>query len=176
LESYLKSEILDSAFRIDCSGEYEDCDNEELEKFREACSTKLKEVLEKPLAIDNQKNFAKEISPEVVEHMTALNDKAALPHCDACCYMCKSLCIAANHDTKLTPHDTIHQPGGIAGLNLFSSDELDSTKCSQGYEQDDTFYLNKDYIIFYNYKDYSKSFKGGKILGSTKKCQCANTF
>jgi hypothetical protein len=163
LEGYLKSEILGSAFRIDCRDEYEDCDNEELKKFREACSTKLKEVLEKPLAIENQENFAEEISPEVVQHMIALNDKAALPRCDACCYMCKSLCIeAANHDTTLTPHDTIHQPGGIAGLNLFNNDELDSTTCSQGYEQDDTFYLNKDYSVFYNYKDYSKIFPGWK--------------
>ncbi|EFX66291.1 hypothetical protein DAPPUDRAFT_116524 [Daphnia pulex] len=78
-----KSDFLGSAFRIDCRGEYEDCDNEELNKFREACS--------------------------------------------------------ANHDTKLTPHDTIHQPGGIAGLNL-----------------------NKDYSVFYNYKDYSKIFPGWK--------------
>jgi hypothetical protein len=61
-------------------------------------------VLEKPLAIENQENFAEEISPEVV----ALNDKAALPRCDACCQLCKSLCIEA------AKHGTIHQPGGIA--------------------------------------------------------------
>lgn len=66
LEGYLKSEILGSTFRIDCRDEYEDCDNEELKKFRKACSTKLKEVLEKQPAIKNRENFAEEISPEVV--------------------------------------------------------------------------------------------------------------
>jgi hypothetical protein len=32
----LQSEILGSAFLIDCSGEYEDCDNEEKKEFQEA--------------------------------------------------------------------------------------------------------------------------------------------
>jgi hypothetical protein len=67
--SYLQSEILGSAFRIDFSGEYEDCDNEEKKEFQEACWTKLIEVLEKQEAITNHREYFEELIPKVVQHI-----------------------------------------------------------------------------------------------------------
>jgi hypothetical protein len=86
--SYLQSEILGLTFRIDFSGEYEDCDNEEKKEFQEACWTKLIEVLEKQEAITNHREYFEELIPKVVQHIKNANDKAALPRCDACCPLC----------------------------------------------------------------------------------------
>ncbi|XP_046636048.1 uncharacterized protein LOC124314746 [Daphnia pulicaria] len=158
-EGYLQSETLGSAFRIDCSGEYEDCDNEEQEEFKKECKSKLLEVLKKQVAITrHQKVFAKELSKEVVQHMIKANDKAALPRCDECCRLCKSLCIeAANHKT---PHEAVHQPGGVAGVHFHRIDKLDATTCSQHYEQDDTFLFNNDPTVKYKYRDFATVFRG----------------
>jgi hypothetical protein len=154
LKGYLQSETLGSAFRINCSDEYEDCDNEEKKEFQEACTKKLHEVLERRPAIKNQGDYAK----EVVQHMIKANDKAALPRCDECCRLCKSLCIeAANHKT---PHDAIHQPGGVVGFHFHRTDKLDATTCSQSYDQDDTFLLNNDPTVNYKYRNFATVFPG----------------
>jgi hypothetical protein len=163
LDGYLQSEILGTAFAIDCSNEYEDCDNEETDKFQNACLTKLMQVLKGEASIQDEKNYAKELSPKVVQYMITLNDKAALPRCNECCRRCKSLCIeAANHDTKEKPHDAIHQPHGIAGFHYYGSDKLSSKTCSQSYEQDEGFYLNGDYTVSYKYRDFATVFPGWK--------------
>jgi hypothetical protein len=163
LDGYLQSEILVSAFRIDCSGEYEDCDNEEKKEFKEACLTKLIEVLEKQEIIKDENKYSKQLSSKVVQHMKKLNDKAALPRCDAICRSCESLCIeAANHDTQDTPHDTIHQPGGVAGLSCAGTEELNHRTCHQSYEEDGSFHLNNDLTVSYRYRDYAKVFPGWK--------------
>ncbi len=160
LEGYLRSETLGSAFRIDCSGEYEDCDNEEQEEFKKECKSKLLEVLEKQPSIINQREYAKELSKEVVQHMIKANDKAALPRCDECCRLCKSLCIeAANHET---PHDAVHQPGGVVGFHFHRTDKLDAATCSQSYDQDDTFFLNNDPTVKYKYRNFATVFPGWK--------------
>jgi hypothetical protein len=162
-DGYLQSETLHSAFRIDCSGEYEDCDNEGKEEFKEACLTKLIEVLEKQEIIKDKKDYLKQLSSKVVQHMKKLNDKAALPRCDAICRLCESLCIeAANHDTQDRPHDTIHQPGGVAGLSCAGTEELNHRTCSQSYEEDGSFHLNNDSTVSYRYRDYAKVFPGWK--------------
>ncbi len=159
LEGYLQSETLGSAFRMDFSGEYQECDEEERIAFNDACSKKMKEVLEKSVFLQIQGNYAKKLSPKVVQYMIALNDKAALPRCDACCRMCKSLCIEpANHDTQLRPHDAIHQPGGIAGYSYYSTEELVSSTCSQDFEQDRGFYIKENHTVRYKYRDYDKVF------------------
>jgi hypothetical protein len=163
LDGYLQSEILGSAFRIDCSGEYEDCDNEEKKEFQEACLSKLIEVLEKQEIIKDEKKYSKQLSSKVVQHMKKLNDKAALPRCDAICRLCESQCIeAANHDTQDRPHDTIHQPGGVAGLSCAGTEELNHMTCSQSYEEDGSFHLNNDLTVSYRYRDYAKVFPGWK--------------
>jgi hypothetical protein len=73
------------------------------------------------------------------------------------------LCIqSANHDTKLRPHDAIHQPGGISGLAYRGSNNLVSTTCSQSYEKGRGFYLGHNYDVMYKYKDYAKVFPGWK--------------
>jgi hypothetical protein len=163
LDGYLQSETLGSAFVIDCSNEYEDCDNEDPKEFKKTCLTKLMQVLEGQISIQDEKNYAKELSPKVVQYMITLNDKAALPRCDECCRMCKSLCIeAANHDTKEKPHEAIHQPDGVSGLSYRVSEKLSSTTCSQSYEKDEGFYLNGDYTVSYKYRDYATVFPGWK--------------
>ncbi|XP_046439459.1 uncharacterized protein LOC124190679 [Daphnia pulex] len=160
LDGYLQSEILGSAFRIDCSGEYEDCDNEEKEEFQKTCLKTLIEVLEKQEAIKDKNKFSKQLSPKVVQYMKDVNDKAALPRCDAFCQLCKSLCIeAANHDTQDRPHDAVHQPGGVAGLSYIHTDELVHMTCSQSYEDDRTFQLD-DSTVSYLYREYAKVFPG----------------
>ncbi|EFX68082.1 hypothetical protein DAPPUDRAFT_114845 [Daphnia pulex] len=164
LDGYLQSETLHSAFRIDCSGEYEDCDNEEKEEFQEACLTKLIEVLEKQEAITNQKDYAEQLSPKVVTHMKKVNDKASLSRCDAFCPLCKSLCITppVHHDTQDGPHDTIHQPGGVAGQCYMHTEELNHRTCHQSYEEENSFYLNGDLTVAYPYRDYANVFPGWK--------------
>jgi hypothetical protein len=163
LDGYLQSETLGSAFRIDCSGEYEDCDNEEKKEFNEACMTKLIEVLEKQEAIKDKKKYSKELSPKVVQHMKKVNDKAALPRCDAFCRMCKSLCIEpANHDTEDRPHDAVHQPGGVSGQSYMHTDELVHRTCHQSYEENGSFHLNNDSTVTYRYRDYANVFPGWK--------------
>jgi hypothetical protein len=162
-EGYLKSETLGSAFLIDCSGEYEDCDKEENKEFQEACTQKLHEVLKKQPAIKNQGDYAKELSPEVVQYMVTLNDQAALPRCDECCRLCKSLCLeAANHDIELRPHDAVHQPGGVAGHKYHRNNELVETTCCQSYEQGRSFSLGEDKTKWHKFTDYSKVFPGWK--------------
>jgi hypothetical protein len=158
-----QSETLGSAFRIDCSGEYEDCDNEGKEEFQEACLTKLIEVLEKQEIIKDENKYSKQLSSKVVQHMKNVNDKAALPRCDAICRLCESLCIeAANHDIQDRPHDTIHQPGGVAGLSCAGTEELNHRTCHQSYEENHKFYLNNDSTVSYRYRDYAKVFPGWK--------------
>jgi ribosomal protein L12E/L44/L45/RPP1/RPP2 len=161
-EGYLQSETLNLAFRIDCSGEYEDCDNEGNKEFQEACTNELHEVLAKQPAqpVKNQEDYAKELSPKVVQLMITSNDKAALPRCDACCQLCKSLCIeAAKHGT---PHDAVHQPGGVAGFSYHPTNELVEKTCCRSYEQDNSFFLNGDDTKWYKYKDYATVFPGWK--------------
>jgi hypothetical protein len=163
LDGYLQSETLHSAFLIDCSGEYEDCDNEEKKQFQEACLSKLIEVLEKQEAIKDKNKYSKQLSPKVVQHMKKVNDKAALPRCDLCCRLCNSLCIeAANHDTQDKPHDAVHQPGGVAGQSYMHTDELVHRTCHQSYEKDGSFHLNNDLTVSYRYRDYAKVFPGWK--------------
>ncbi len=87
--------------------------------------------------------------------------------CEAFCRMCKSLCIeAANHDTQDRPHDTIHQPGGVAGLSCVGTEELNHRTCrhaiNESYEEDGSFYLNGDLTVDYPYRDYAKVFPGWK--------------
>nr|CAH0113459.1 unnamed protein product [Daphnia galeata] len=168
LEGYLQSETLGFAFSIDCSDEYEDCDNEDTKQFQNACVTELNQVLNKQMgkqaSIQDEKKYAKELSPKVVRYMIITsNDKAALPRCDECCCLCKSLCMeAANHDTKEKPHDAIHQPGGVAGTRYHGSDKLSSKTCSQSYEQDRGFFLSGDETVPYKYRDFATVFPGWK--------------
>jgi hypothetical protein len=159
----LQTKTLGSAFLIKCSGKYEDCDNEEKEEFQEACLKTLIEVVEKQEAIKNQREFSEEMSPKVVQHMKNVNDKAALPRCDASCPLCESLCIeSANHDTQDRPHDTVHQPGGVSGLSYIRTDELDHMTCSQSYQEDGPFYLNGDLTVAFPYTEtMPRSFPDG---------------
>lgn len=165
-EGYLQqSETLSSAFLIDCSGEYEDCDNGGKKEFQDACKTKLNEVMEKKILCfdENKESYAKELCPKVVTYMINLNDQAALPRCDVSCRLCESLCIEpANHDIKQQPHDAIHQPGGVVGVCYTTTRKLDSQTCSQCFEQDQTFYLGEDSKVSHKYRDYDKVFPGWK--------------
>jgi hypothetical protein len=163
LDGYLQSETLGSAFRIDCSGEYEDCDNEGKKEFQDACLSKLIDMVENQEAIKDEKKYSEQLSPKVVTHMKTVNDKAALPRCDAFCHMCKSLCIeSANHDIQDRPHDAVHQPGGVAGQCYMHTEELNHRTCSQSYEEEHSFYLNGDLTVAYPYRDYAKVFSGWK--------------
>ena len=107
--------------------------------------------------------FAVELSPKVVQFMRTSNAPAALPRCDAHCPLCFSLCIqSANHDTKLRPHDAIHQPGGLRGMAYRDIRNLVSTTCSQSYEKGKGFYLGHNFDVKYKYKDYANVFPGWK--------------
>ena len=165
-KSFFQSETLSLAFLIDCSGEYEDCDNGGKKEFQDACQTKLNEVIEKKiLCFENQESYAEELCPKVVTYMIALNDQAALPRCDVSCRLCESLCIEpANHDIKQQPHDAIHQPGGVAGTHFIKTQKLSSMTCSQSFEQDGKFHLGSGdkNNVTYKYRDYDKVFPGWK--------------
>ncbi len=158
LKGYLQSEHLASAFLIDYSGEYEDCDSEGKTEFQEICVSNLIQMLKDQVSPKNQQDFAKELGPEVVEYMKSLNDPASLPRCDAICPMCKSFCIeAANHDTGLRPHNAIHQPGGIAGVCHAESKKLAAITCSEAYKLQAAFRIDDK---IYKYVDFAKIFPG----------------
>ena len=155
----LQNECLAKAFLIDCSGEYEDCDNEDnKEEFQEVCVSELFKVLDRQKSPQNQQQFAKQLSTKVIDYMKTLNDSAAMPRCDACCPHCKSLCIeAANHDTTLKPHDAIHQPRGITGVGYRNSRALVTETCSQFFIIDWGFYMTIDGTeTLQKYRDFSK--------------------
>ena len=154
----LQSECLAKSFLIDCSGEYEDCDNEDnKEEFQDVCVSELFKVLDRQKSPQNQQQFAKQLSPKVIDYMKTLNDSAAMPRCDACCPLCKSLCIeVANHDTTHKPHDAIHQPGGIAGVYYRETGTLVATTCSESFINDEGFYKYRDDPVVHKYRDFSK--------------------
>jgi hypothetical protein len=156
-DGLLQSDALSSAFSIDFKGEYEECDNEDEKKFQEDCEYELNEAIDNVSSPNEHEEFAEELSPKVVQHLKTLKSKTALPRCDAHCPMCRSLCIEAfDHDTEHRPHDAIHQPGGVAGTNYRDTDELVHTTCSQSYEADRGFYLNKEDTVAKKYRDFSK--------------------
>lgn len=74
----LRSEQLAFAFSIDCSDEYEDCDNEEKKEFQLACTNGLTQVLEKQRP-PNELEFSKDLSSKVIQFMLTLNNQAVLP-------------------------------------------------------------------------------------------------
>jgi hypothetical protein len=163
LKGGLQNELLASAFLINLSGEYEDCENEENGEFQDVCTNKMLEALDNQEPPKNQKEFARELSPKVVQYMKIRNDSVALPRCDAYCRLCSSLCIgAANHDTSLTPHDAIHQPAGIAGVYYLDYSTLDSKTCSDSYQENWRFRLT-DTSEWHDYSDYAKVFPGWKV-------------
>jgi hypothetical protein len=163
LNGYLQSEHLASAFLIDCTGEYEDCDSEGKMEFQEICLSSLMQILNDTKSPNNQQDFAMELSPQVVKNIKALNDPAALPRCGASCRMCGSLCIeTANHDTNLRPHDAIHQPAGVAGMHFIKSLKLNYLTCSQSYECDATFILHETGQHVYKFRNFDKVFPGWK--------------
>jgi hypothetical protein len=162
LKGGLQNELLASAFLINLSGEYEDCENEDNGEFQDACTNKMLVALDSQEPPKNQKEFAKELSPKVVQYMKIRNDPVALPRCDAYCGLCSSLCIeSANHDTSLTPHDAIHQPAGIAGLSNVTDLTLDSKTCSDSFQANCSFRLSKT-SEWQKYTDYAKVFPGWK--------------
>ncbi|EFX65300.1 hypothetical protein DAPPUDRAFT_264900 [Daphnia pulex] len=121
----LQSHAMASAFSIDCSGEYEESDNEDKKKFQEDCEYELNEAIENVISLNDHEGFSEELSPKVVQYMKTVNNQIALPRCDAHCPNCFSLCIEAfNHDTKHRPHDAIHQPGGVAGQRCRDTNKL----------------------------------------------------
>jgi hypothetical protein len=156
-DGVLQSDALSSAFSINCSGEYEECDNEDKKKFQEDCEMELNEAIENVNSLNDPEGFAEELSPKIVEYMKTLNNQIAIPHCEAQCPCCFSLCIEAfNHDTLHRPHDAVHQPGGVVGHICRHTDELAQITCSQGYEADRGFYLHKEDTVAKRFRDFSK--------------------
>jgi hypothetical protein len=158
-DGVLQSDVLSSAFLIDCSGEYKRCDNEDKKKFQEDCEKELNEAIDNVSSLNDHKGFADQLSPKVVQYMKIVNNQMAIPRCDAQCPCCSSLCIEAfNHDTQHRPHDAVHQPGGVAGQGYYRTDVLVAKTCSQFYEQDGWFYLHKEDTVEKKYRDFSKVF------------------
>jgi hypothetical protein len=97
--------------------------------------------------------------------------ESSRPRCDSCCPICKALCIeAANHDTRITPHDAIHQPAGIVGVSYRVGSDLPdqipnsliATTCSQRYALDRSFYPNPDSEESYSFEEFFMVFPGWK--------------
>ena len=164
-DNSLQSGCLAKAFMIDCKGEYEDCDREEKDVFKKTCTAEMALVfhMKDEILSKNSREAAKEFCPKVVDFMKMLNDPGAMPRCDTYCPVCGSLCIeAANHDVKLKPHDAIHQPGGVAGVHYKESGKLDATTCGQSFEDDRSFFMNKDDTVPYSFREFSNIFPGWK--------------
>jgi hypothetical protein len=164
-EGSLQSDILSSAFSIDYTGEYEKCDDEEKTKFQQDCEKELIQAIDdsvKSLKCHHEE-FAKELSPKVVQYMKTLKNQTVLPRCDTHCPCCFSLCIEAiNHNTADIPHDSVHQPSGIAGVHGKDNKELRYKTCIQEYEEDNTIFFGKADTVGKKYKDFAKEFPGWK--------------
>ncbi|XP_046444357.1 verrucotoxin subunit beta-like [Daphnia pulex] len=107
------SAILDSAFQIDCSGEYDDLNSKGDVSFKEIWSCELIKVLDKqrrPINLDLESSLENnereccttrvvdytKFSRKVIEYMKSSPfskfGESARPRCDACCPICKALC------------------------------------------------------------------------------------
>jgi|688.fasta_scaffold346530_2 hypothetical protein len=154
-EGRLQSDILSSAFSIDCTGEYEECDNEEKTKFQEDCEKELDQAIDSVGSLKCHEEFAKKLSPKVVQYMKTLKNQTVLPRCDSYCPCCFSLCIeAVNHNTADRPHDSVHQPSGVVGVRDRHSKELCYTTCSQSYEEDAKIYFGDEDTVGKKYKEF----------------------
>ena len=161
-----ESDCLAKAFLIDCSCEYDDCDADEEEEFRNVCKRSLLQVLEnQEEAPEDFENFAENFANDIVDYMKTINDPAALPRCDAHCPKCRSLCIEpADHDTTLRPHDAIHQPGGIyVGIYSWSKRKLVHISCSQSCEMDGKFNPDTNSTVSRKYTEFAEVYPGWKV-------------
>lgn len=205
------SAILDSAFQIDCSGEYDDLKSRSSKgdvSFKEIWSCELIKVLDKqrrPINLDLESSLENnerecctlrvvdytKFSRKFIEYMKSSPfskfGELARPRCDACCPICKALCIeATNHDTRITPHNAIHQPAGIVGVAYREDpdgrsnypdqlpDSLIPMTCSQRYALNRSFYLNSDEL--YYFRDFARVFPGWKEPLIKKKFASPRTY
>ena len=146
----LQSQSLGKKLMIDCGDEYKNCDNEDADAFYKSCTDALLGVIDAFSPPTQSQIFASSLSSKVVDFMITQNDPAALPRCDAHCPWCNSLCMeTANHNTKLKPHDTLHQPDGLGGVHDRKERILLHTACSK-------------------YEENTNMFKGDKFLGQFK--------
>ena len=157
----IRSQWLAEKFSTNIGGEFKDCDDEEDDKFAEACIKELIGALQIQDSPTNQKNFIEVVTEKVTKHLESENNLSTRPRCTVCCRLCKSLCIKpANHDPENDKHDAIHQPGGIAGFHYTKIDTLSETTCNQDFEQDGTFYLDGNYSVPYKFRNFDKVFPG----------------
>ncbi|EFX63171.1 hypothetical protein DAPPUDRAFT_268971 [Daphnia pulex] len=172
----LQSHAMASAFSIDCSGEYEESDNEDKKKFQEDCEYELNEAIENVISLNDHEGFSEELSPKVVQYMKTVNNQIALPRCDAHCPNCFSLCIEAfNHDTKHRPHDAIHQPGGVAGQRCRDTNKLVQLLAVKITKQTMGFTLTKKTLSQKNIETSQRFIPSGRILELTKNRPSENT-
>ena len=182
---------IDSALCIDCSGENDDLSSEEDVTFKEIWSRELIRVMDNqrfPINLDLDLRIKKDeyhqppplieytkFSRKVIEYMKSSPftkfGESSRPRCDSCCPICKALCIeAANHDTRITPHNAIHQPAGIVGVSYRVGSDLPdqipnsliATTCSQRYALDRSFYPNPDSEESYSFEEFFMVFPGWK--------------
>ena len=154
----IRSQWLAEKFSTNIGGEFKDCDDEEDDKFAEACIKELIGALQIQDSPTNQKNFIEVVTEKVTKHLESENNPSTRPRCTVCCRLCKSLCIKpANHDPENDKHDAIHQPKGIAGFSYTEIDTLVETTCSQSFEDDGGFYLAS---VLYKYRNFDKVFPG----------------
>lgn len=158
-KSSLKSEHLSKLFLMDVRNEFDDCDSEDEKFFYDICVDKLTKAVDSYRPPKNSTLYARNLSSKVIDYMRMTNDPAALPRCDESCPMCSSFCMEAiNHDTRIRPHDAIHQPGGLVGMYNVANMELFSNACNHGFEVDGKFFWNDSEV--YRYRDFSKVFIG----------------
>ena len=148
------SDFLENSFRMNCSETYEDCDNANKKTFQEECVREFTKILKSlQFKTTNQQEFDNLLAPKVIEFVKFLNEPTCMPRCDAYCPLCKSLCLeAANHDTSLIPHDTIHQPKGIVGKEFVGGvhdNELVPYTCNYSYEIDGSFVKDGNNSVLY---------------------------
>ncbi len=133
LNANFQSAVVARYLRIGIKSEFDDLDNEPDDEFRKTCQNELEET------INNQDSsgikfvtLVHRITETVIKALRERKIRGAMSRCEACCPLCRSLCIReAGHDPLTLSHEAIHQPEGLGGVAYRGFNCLSPQICSQ---------------------------------------------
>lgn len=99
----------------------------------------------------------------VKERMINCASEVAKQRCEETCPHCQLTCVhPKGHSAK---HNTLHQPGGLAGMHYIITGELVHTTCSQSVALDEPFEfsLSPETMITVQCKDFEKYYPDWKL-------------
>lgn len=131
LSSAMKNETLTQQL-FTCSGqEYAALDRDSTEDFQLHCKDEILASIADSQGPQVAGDFVVTVSQSALQILRQENVSGVVWRCQACCPFCKSMCIKEfGHDPYKIPHDTIHQPAGIAAVRAKDQVSLSAQSCS----------------------------------------------